>query len=190
MPAFDGIRIIRGPLYKSVLLLTAPFLCVLLDLPGSASASTVSLFFLNMFVYLCFAYAVNDWADREADLAAGKHRTLARLPGGVLLLIVGALLLAALAGGYWLGGGWCYMGILLAGLLLSVAYSVPPWRIKGRGIWGVILAPLLGKAIPVWLACTLFRRFGWYFLVIVLAEWVKNAIDIRMVKALSNSPLR
>ena len=25
---------------------------------------------------------------------------------------------------------------------------------------------------------TLFRRFGWYFLVIVLAEWVKNAIDI------------
>ncbi len=178
MHAVDGFRLIRGPLYKSVLLLTAPLLCVLLDLPSPAPTPTVFLFFLNMFVYLCFAYAVNDWADREADLTAGKRRTLARLPRGVLLLIVGALLLAALAGGHWLGGGWPYMGLLSAGLLLGVAYSVQPWRIKGRGIWGVILAPLLGKAIPVWLACTLFRRFGWYFLIIVLAECVKNAIDI------------
>ena len=178
MPAFDGLRIIRGPIYKSTLLLTAPLLCILLAPPGPSGAPKVYLFFLNMFLYLCFAYAVNDWADREADLAAGKHRTLATLPTGTVPAIAVALLLATLAVGYRLGGSWRYTGILSAGLLLGLAYSARPWRIKGRGVWGVLIAPVLGKVIPVCLACTLYRRFGWYFLAIVLAEWIKNAIDI------------
>jgi 4-hydroxybenzoate polyprenyltransferase len=174
----DGLRIIRGPLYKSTLLLTAPLLCALLAPVGSVSAYTVFLFFLDMFLYLCFAYAVNDWADRAADLAAGKHRTLAMLPGRILLPTVTALLLATVAVGYRLCSGWLYMSFLAAGLLLLLAYSARPWRIKGRGIWGVIIAPVPGKVIPVCLACIVFRRFGWYFLVIMLAESAKNAIDI------------
>jgi hypothetical protein len=40
------------------------------------------------------------------------------------------------------------------------------------------MAPVPGKVIPVCVACILYRRFGWYFLVIMLAEWAKDAIDI------------
>ncbi len=178
MPPFDGLRIIRGPLYKSTLLLTAPLLCVLLLKPESADAPTVHMFFLNMFLYLCFAYAVNDWADREADLAAGKHRTFSSLPAGTASAIVIALLLATLAVGYRLSRSWLYMGVLSTGLLLGVAYSARPLRLKGRGLLGVMIAPLLGKAIPVCLACIHYRRFGWYFLFMALAESIKNAIDI------------
>jgi 4-hydroxybenzoate polyprenyltransferase len=178
MPPFDGLRIIRGPLYKSTLLLTAPLLCVLLLTPGSADAPTLYMFFLNMFLYLCFAYAVNDWADREADLAAGKRRTFSSLPASTARAIVVVLLLATLAVGYRHSRSWLYIGVLSTGLLLGVAYSARPFRFKGRGIWGVIIAPLLGKVIPVCLACIHYRRFGWYFLVVALAESVKNAIDI------------
>ena len=178
MPPFDGLRIIRGPLYKSTLLLTAPLLCVLLLTPGSADAPTFYMFFLNMFLYLSFAYAVNDWADREADLAAGKRRTFSSLPASTARAIVTALLLATLAVGYRLSRSWLYIGVLSTGLLLGAAYSARPFRFKGRGIWGVIIAPLPGKVIPVCLACIHYRRFGWYFLVVALAESVKNAIDI------------
>jgi 4-hydroxybenzoate polyprenyltransferase len=178
MPGLDGLRIVRGPLYKSTLLLTAPLLCVLLRAPEPSDTFTVGLFFLNMFLYLCFAYAVNDWADREADLAAGKHRTLSLLPAGAVPVIVFALLFASLASGFQLGRSWHYMGILSAGLILGAAYSAYPWRLKGRGIWGVAIAPVLGKMIPIWLACIYCRRFAWYFLVIALAESTKNAIDI------------
>jgi 4-hydroxybenzoate polyprenyltransferase len=178
MPAFDGLRIIRGPLYKSTLLLTAPFLCILLLTRQPPGVPTVYLFFLNMFLYLCFAYAVNDWADRDADLAAGKHRTLSLLPARAVSVIVVTLLFATLAVGFQLGGSRYYMAVLSAGLLLGVTYSARPWRLKGRGIWGVAVAPVLGKAIPVWLACIHYHRFAWYFLVLILAESTKNAIDI------------
>ena len=178
MPQFDGLRIIRGPLYKSTLLLTAPLLCVLLLTPEAGNAPAVCTFFLNMFLYLCFAYAVNDWADRQADLAAGKHRTFSSLPAGTVRAIVIALLVATLVVGYLLSRSWLYLSVLAFGLLLGLAYSARPLRFKGRGIWGVIIAPVLGKVIPVWLACIQYRRFGWYFLVIALAEGTKNAVDI------------
>lgn len=178
MPAFDGFRVIRGPLYKSTLLLTVPLLCVLLLPPETADAPAAWMFFLNMFLYLCFAYAVNDWADREADLAAGKHRTFASLPEGIVRAIVIALFLAALAVGYRLGRSGLYMSVLSAGLLLGVAYSAPPLRFKGRGIWGVITAPVLGKVIPMCLACIHYRRFAWYLLAVVLSDGLKNSIDI------------
>ncbi len=178
MRTFDGLRIIRGPLYKSTLLLTVPLLFSLLSTPAGPGPLVVFMFFLNMFLYLCFAYAVNDWADREADLAAGKCRTLSTLPAGAALVIVAAVLLSTVTVGYWLSKSWLYVGVLFGGLFLGMVYSTPPWRLKGRGIWGILIAPVLGKAIPVLLACVLYRRFGWYALVIVLAEFIKNAIDI------------
>jgi chlorophyll synthase len=92
-----------------------------------------------------FGYAVNDYCDRDADAAAGKgERTIALGRTGqrglVLILLVATLLAAAplavrpaaLAGGAAL-------------LALTVAYSAPPWRLKVRGVCG-----LLASATAQW----------------------------------------
>ncbi len=86
--------------------------------------------------FLCaFSQVVNDWFDREVDAINEPERpTAANLlaPGTILAIALGlavaALGLAALLGTtvFWLA---------LAGLLLAMTYSAPPFRLKARNGW-------------------------------------------------------
>lgn len=84
-----------------------------------------------------FAAVLNDLTDREDDLAAGKQNRLAQahalVPWSLLALCVGLgaaitplFQTAAMKLFYWLG--W----------LAFVLYSVPPARLKRRGLWGAV----------------------------------------------------
>ena len=161
MQSFDGLRIVRGPLFKSALLLTpALFICLLKD-SGEISVGSLYVLFANFFLYLFFAYVVNDYADRDHDLASGKHRLVALLPRPVGLGLAVGLAAGSLAVGYAAAGWGLYLLVLCAGLFCGAAYSVKPVRVKERGLWGVGFAAVVGKVIPILMVCALYRKTGW-----------------------------
>jgi hypothetical protein len=94
-------------------------------------------------------YAANDYWDREADVAAGKRAPESTPGPAEHKWLVGALLGATLLAILPLGppGSSVLAGFAL--LVLAVAYSAPPSRLKTRGGWGVLAAALAQWGTPV-----------------------------------------
>ncbi|MEQ1727573.1 MAG: UbiA family prenyltransferase [Vicinamibacterales bacterium] len=96
-----------------------------------------------------FGYALNDYSDREVDLTAGKRTADSAPPAAMHFRLVGVLLVVTLLA----LAPMAFQGIsLLAGLtltVLAVAYSMPPVRLKTRGIWGVLAAALAQWGTPI-----------------------------------------
>lgn len=94
------------------------------------------------------SHLVNDWADIGADAAAGKANLAAALAPPLRI----GLLVLALAVGL---GPWMLVpidgaarGLLAALCLLPIAYSVPPIRLKGRSLAGVLADAADAHVIP------------------------------------------
>lgn len=173
-----GLRLFHGPILKTYLLLTAPLLFILIEGVSRSDVVLLCLFSAHTLLYLWFGWAVNDYSDRELDLAAGKKRTFGIIRpryaiAGIVLLFTGTLL----AGAY-LSRNSVYLLILCIGLMLGIVYSVPPFRLKGRGFWSLVFGPVYGKIIPVILATLLFYRFEPWILLVLLAEGFKNGVDL------------
>ncbi len=79
---------------------------------------------------------LNDIADVREDRAAGKERWITRLPVPAAVALLG--LVAALGGAALgaAGAGGRAIAIYGASLALGVAYSLPPLRLKTRGLAG------------------------------------------------------
>jgi 1,4-dihydroxy-2-naphthoate octaprenyltransferase len=107
----------------------------------------------------CAAYVslVNDWTDRDDDRRAGKTNRMANTPVWQLAMLLAALLCAAVL--------FCILWRddlpLVAAYLGSWAafslYSIPPFRLKNRGVLGVIADACGSHVFPtltaVLLAC-------------------------------------
>lgn len=107
-----------------------------------------------------YAHVVNDWADLEADRTAGK----ANLAGTVTPTTRGALVAATLVIGLapWLiidleAGLLVALGALV---VLPVAYSAPPVRLKGRGAAGALADAANVHVVPVAFALLLLAAPG------------------------------
>jgi chlorophyll synthase len=85
---------------------------------------------------LCaFSQVINDWYDRDVDRINEPDRPTAAnlLAPQTIALIATALALAALGIAWALGPTVMYLA--LGGLLLALAYSAPPLRLKARNGW-------------------------------------------------------
>jgi hypothetical protein len=99
-----------------------------------------------------WGHVLNDWGDIHADAIAGKPNRVAGLPGYVRwLLLALALLLMILP---WLGLPFTAQAaaLLALELLLFVAYSIPPLRLKERLFWAPIADSLYAVVVPAGLA--------------------------------------
>ncbi len=87
----------------------------------------------------CWALAAilcNDVADRPQDAAAGKGRWVGALPAWAAWGTVAVPVLAGLALVWAAAGGATTAGVYAVAVALAFAYSVPPVRLKTRGLWG------------------------------------------------------
>lgn len=84
-----------------------------------------------------FGYVLNDLCDIEADRLGGRRNRMAALGpaarAGMLLLPA-----AATVAIWQLAGDPLLAALLAVNLLLPLMYSVPPVRLKGRGLWGAL----------------------------------------------------
>jgi chlorophyll synthase len=104
---------------------------------------------------LCaFSQVVNDWFDRDVDRINEPNRpTAANLLSGQTIVLV-AIGLAALALGIAFALGRTVGLLALAGMLLALAYSTPPFRLKARNGWLANAACAFSYEGFAWLAGT------------------------------------
>jgi len=136
---------------------------ILLTLHDPSPVRTWSLWEGVFLFFLLFAFGdvVNCLADRDVDAAYKPHLSEAVYALGVRSVTVQAWALAgiALATAIHLGWQlhrWILVPLVGLGLLLGYAYSVPPLRLKSRGVlnfasvWAVVfLGPMLLAAFLV-----------------------------------------
>ena len=106
--------------------------------------TTIGRVLIAMFMagpLLCaFSQVVNDHFDRDVDKINEPDRPTAadQLSGTTIAIVAIVLAAAALAIAFALGTKVGYLA--LAGMLLALAYSVPPFRLKARNGWLANLA--------------------------------------------------
>lgn len=134
---------------------------VLLVVPD-ASALWTAAFWEGLAVFLflfTFGDLLNCLADRDLDAVYKPHLSEAVYGIGVRGVVVQAVasavtavvLTAHLA---WLLDRWPLVPVVLAGLFVAYAYSVEPFRLKGRGLWqlgfywlGLFTGPMVFAAL-------------------------------------------
>jgi 4-hydroxybenzoate polyprenyltransferase len=139
-----------------------PFLgaAALLLAPPESTAVRVLAVIGTVLCWAAFGYCVNDVADRVRDLQAGKTNRAGNVSpvGWALFLTLTATT------SLWLSLLWAADRaapvLVLAGLLLAGAYSLPPFRLKERGAMGLAAGAVSQWVLPV-LAISAVQRGGW-----------------------------
>ncbi len=155
-------RIAQPWLYKAPHLLVVLYAHVAIGALGWSVAGTAFAASVCTIVGLAgLAYVANDLADREADRRAGKPNLLSSVgPGRAAALALG---LALAAFGPWFGvlpletPGRVLLALQLG---LVAAYSLPPLRLKERGLAGVLADALYAHAVPALLATLTYRAMA------------------------------
>lgn len=106
------------------------------------------VFFVYLFTFLGFGYAINDYSDREIDRKIGKTNIMGELSDGkcwciLVLLIMGCLPFLVMA--------YSIQTVLLLIFVYfwGAAYSVKPFRFKERGAVGLLVSALAQRTIPL-----------------------------------------
>lgn len=102
--------------------------------------------------FAALGYLINDFFDQEKDRLAGKKNFLLGKPASIkfIYFMVAVLLLA---------GPWYYLPwdrwtlwLMAAQILAYLIYSVPPVRLKERGMAGIVVDALYAHVIPAMMA--------------------------------------
>ncbi|MDX2362336.1 MAG: hypothetical protein QNK23_16125 [Crocinitomicaceae bacterium] len=105
-------------------------------------------------------YLTNDLSDKSKDLLAGKDNIVGDL-SAVFVGLLG-LLFVALALGPWFYLPLDYISIILiiTEITLFIIYAFPPFRLKEKGILGLVADALYAHVIPAILASWTFFLVG------------------------------
>lgn len=147
--------------YKFAPILATCFATALLaDYSLWALSGRLLLLLLALTVAATYVSLLNDWTDRADDHAAGKANRLAQVSAGRFALLLGGCLAAGsgLAAYFWWVGheaSLLYLGTWGAYTL----YSLPPVRLKGRGLAGVLADAAGAHLFPQLLAMTLVGKW-------------------------------
>ena len=133
---------------------------------ATAYQLNVSLLSLTPLLLLAFAAValqatyvslINDLSDRTEDLASGKRNGLLGKPPSTIAMMLGCCIVPGALFAYQWRHDPLLVILYLAGWAAFAAYSLPPLRLKARGIWGVIAdasgAHLLPTLFGVVLVC-------------------------------------
>src|ERR1035438_1518039 len=140
-----------------------PYLGASTLLLASPEASAVRVLGIlgTVLFWAAFGYGINEMADRDCDLLAGKPNRAAVL--SPLSWASFLTLTSSAAGGLsllWAADAAAPV-IVGVGLLLAVAYSVPPLRLKERGVLGPVAGAASQWVLPV-LAISAAQPQGWH----------------------------
>lgn len=103
-----------------------------------------------------YGHVINDIFDIEADRLAGKPNRMAGVPIPRQFLITLALLGLTYLPLVWLGAGGLSFLLVTINLLLPTVYSIPPLRLKERGILGVLCDSSGAHAVPTLFMLSVF----------------------------------
>lgn len=107
-----------------------------------------------------YVSVINDATDLEDDAASGKANRLAgKSPVFVAFLLAACVLPGAVVAWLWRSDG-LLLGLYGAAWTAFSLYSLPPFRLKNRGAWGVLADACGAHLFPTLVVVTLvFRHF-------------------------------
>jgi 1,4-dihydroxy-2-naphthoate octaprenyltransferase len=177
-------RIAELPIFLIPILLCRPEASVYLSVP----------FWEGLVIFLLLFSVgdlVNCLTDRDLDATCKPHLSEAVYGLGVRNVVLQAVgsAVAALALTLhlaWLLDRWVLVPMVVVGLLLGVAYSVEPVRLKGRGVWqpaffwlGLFAGPMLFAALlvspaPPWSVWAVASFYGLLQTAVVLVNTAED----------------
>lgn len=161
--AAKSFSLVRGSdwfLYKIPPLLAVGYALILaLELPFSEAVLTLFLVLLCILSVAAYGHVVNDIFDIHEDLDAGKANAMARFSPLQRTLFC-ALFVAMGAAPFVFHNLGASAAILLGiNYLLPTAYSIPPVRLKERGVLGVATDALGAHMVPtLFMAASMLER--------------------------------
>ncbi len=105
-------------------------------------------------------YVLNDLADESADRQAGIVRPVVDLHRSEQALLIGVLLVMAIAPWAALDTSPSTFALLALELLLLLAYSLWPFRLKERGALALLTDAAYGYVVPIALTVATFSKAG------------------------------
>jgi 1,4-dihydroxy-2-naphthoate octaprenyltransferase len=110
----------------------------------------------------CFGHMANSFSDREIDKAAGKECPLTLIPTRTAKRWVATFGILGLLGCVILyHGRWDVLILLCAAFALAMFYSLPPLRLKERGILGLFTAAVAQRTLPAVIIFQVMRAWDW-----------------------------
>ena len=145
------VRLVVLMARPALVLLLGSYACIGLAQHGNAQRLWLVAGSLVVVVgYLLVSVVLNDLADAEVDrinLPGDRRRPLASGSAPrdlVVVAVVGGVMALAAAAAL----GWRVLAVLLVGLLVGAAYSLPPLRLSKRGAVASLLLPLNVVGVP------------------------------------------
>jgi 4-hydroxybenzoate polyprenyltransferase len=135
-------------------------IALLSSLPWSISVVNFLLSFLFCAFLLSFGYTLNDCSDIKEDRIAGKNKLIHQLTSSErhrLIAILLAICYVVLAPFY---RDVLVLLTVSISILAATFYSLPPIRLKERGILGVVFASVAQRTFPLLVVATVFQYFG------------------------------
>lgn len=138
---------------KAMLMMGLVYFFVLwLDLSFSVFIKIVFPSLATIIGFASFGYLVNDLFDRKVDALAGKKNSLyGKSPIYIVLLFGTALFFVFVPWLFLPSNKWIYI-LISVELSFFLAYSIPPLRLKEKGLWGVGIDALYAHALPAIIA--------------------------------------
>lgn len=158
------LKIIRGSdwwLYKIPPLLAVAYAEILLiHLPPIQSILTVVTFLLSISSIAAYGYIINDSFDVEVDRKAGKSNAMAQFLPWQRFLFCLLFVVTGFAVPILMKFGTLAIILLAINYLLPTLYSVPPLRLKERGIWGILSDAAGAHLIPTLFVAATFLNLS------------------------------
>lgn len=117
--------------------------------PSGTSVVDLLLLVVSAAGVAAFGHLLNDLCDRTADASAGRPRPVAGWGGGRATAALAGSLGVGLLPWLLLPHRGVALALLALEVVLLVAYSVRPLRLKGRGLAGAIADALYAYVVPL-----------------------------------------
>lgn len=164
--------------FKAPFLVTVPYLVLLLA--GDYVPNTLQLMLAAVTVIVGVAgigYLTNDLGDREKDRRIGKENATEGLALPAILALFLLFITLLLAPWFVLPFSKLSCALLGLELFLFFAYAFPPFRLKERGILGILADSFYAHLIPALLAAHTFQLAAqsnqrtYVYLLVFLCSW-------------------
>lgn len=143
--------------YKAPVLVSVPYFFAIigsLDVFQTFVAMVAS--YCTIAGIAAFGYFINDLSDVKQDSDAGKPNFIAKLSTGQRVGLMVVILMLALLPWWYLPLTFLTATCLFIQFLLFLVYSLPPFRLKERGLFGIFTDAAYAHANPALLAALTF----------------------------------
>ncbi|MBB5637372.1 4-hydroxybenzoate polyprenyltransferase [Pedobacter cryoconitis] len=135
--------------YKMVPLLSVGYATLLLQHYPITQAILKLLFLLSaVIIGAVYVSVINDISDIKEDAIAGKKNRMARISPPWRIAIVSLCLITGVINGYFIYPDRLSLFFYIMAWVVFSLYSLPPVRLKKRGIWGLLCDAMGAHLFP------------------------------------------